>query len=119
MQNEHMNALIDTEDWVSRTQERLLMTPCRPQITTPLFLLMLSGQASPFLHNGIMEPEDSDFEGGWNWGDGKVTAGIGAGILITVSTDRSHREERNRLPLLEQGRVLNYVVQFGQNLNQP
>ena len=73
MQNEHMNALIDTEDWVRKTQELLLMTPCRPQITTPLFLLMLTGQASPFLHNGIMEPEDADFEGGWNWGDGKVT----------------------------------------------
>ena len=25
------------------------------QITTPLFLLMLTGRASPFLHNGIME----------------------------------------------------------------
>ena len=79
MQNEHMNALIDTEDWVRKTQELLLMTPCRPQITTPLFLLMLTGQASPFLHNGIMEPEDADFEGGWNWGDGKVTVCTGPG----------------------------------------
>ena len=60
MQNESRNPLIDVEDWVSWIE--LLPTAQGNknlfQITTPLFLLMLTGRASPFLHNGIMEVDN-------------------------------------------------------------
>jgi len=55
MQNESRNPLIDVEDL----------------ITTPLFLLMLTGRGTPFLHNGIMEADESDTEGGYIFTEGK------------------------------------------------
>ena len=76
MQNESRNPLIDVEDWVSRIQLPLTVQgdqslSCNVhcarnskhifQITTPLFLLMLTGRASPFLHNGIMEVDNLRF----------------------------------------------------------
>ena len=90
MQNESRNPLIDVEDWVSWIQLPLTAQGNQNlfQITTPLFLLMLTGRASPFLHNGIMEvdnlrfnlgldltffqADESDAEGGYIFTEGKV-----------------------------------------------
>lgn len=39
---------------------------------------MLTGRASPYLHNGIMEPTEEECEGGYVFADGKV-APVGEG----------------------------------------
>ena len=33
---------------------------------------MLTGRASPYLHNGIMEPTEEECEGGYVFAEGKV-----------------------------------------------
>jgi hypothetical protein len=60
-------------------------------------MLMLTGRASPFLHNGIMEPAEADLEGGYVFKDGKVASPHSS----FHSAARGDGEERHRLPPLE------------------